>query len=144
MAQRAWHTISTRIDDSTKHAVETHCRRLQTQTKKKITSSKLVSNLIEKEIKYLKDPSALPSNQGLPLVGKHHIEYDLESDSFCWKITAGSNIHILAKNLPSSFMDGLYMEIQKGLTTRNREKEKLQEGKFFSPETFVKKFEVDE
>jgi hypothetical protein len=114
MTTQEWKTVSVKLNEELRNAMELVCKR------ENITVNKFLTEIIAREVEPILNPSALPENKGVPQVGENRIKYSPETDSFTWQIDLGVNgIAILSDNISPIYLDNLKKAIEEATTHRS-------------------------
>ena len=114
MTTQEWKTVSVKLNEELRNAMELVCKR------ENITVNKFLTEIIAREVEPILNPKALPENKGMPQVGENRIKYSQEADSFIWQIDLGVNgVVILSENLSPIYLENLKKAMEEGLTQRS-------------------------
>lgn len=123
MTTQEWKTVSVKLNEELRNAMELVCKR------ENITVNKFLTEIIAREVEPILNPKALPENKGIPQVGENRIKYSPETDSFIWQIDLGVNgVSILSENLSPSYLENLKKAMEEGLTQRSNFLKKNKKG----------------
>ncbi|MEK6959817.1 MAG: hypothetical protein AABX47_01470 [Nanoarchaeota archaeon] len=123
MTSQEWTTISVKVTKQQKQLIERICE------KNGKSVNKLLSGMIERELKPMSDPSCFPENQGIPLIGENRFSYLPEKDQFIWKIDLG--VHgssILSEEVTPAYLKSLSSAVAEGIKQREDFNDKLNRG----------------
>lgn len=113
MAIQEWKTISVKVNDDTRNAIELICKR------ERITVNKFLANIISREVEHVINPKVLPENNGIPQIGENKLKYIKESDNFIWQLDLGVNgLALLSDNVTFNYLENLQKAIEEGLAQR--------------------------
>ncbi len=113
MAIQEWKTVSVKVNDDTRNAIELICKR------ENIAINKFLASIIEREIEPVLNPKILPENKGMPQIGENKLKYLPESDNFLWQLDLGVNgVALLSEDVPLSYLENLKKAIDEGLSKR--------------------------
>lgn len=119
MATREWKTLSVKVDEAQKRAIDTICER------ESITTNGFLSRLVARETEPVLNPNILPENNGLPQAGENRLEYVPESDTFRWWFDTGAvRSAVLSENASPFYLENLKKAIEEGLGRREEFKKK--------------------
>ena len=113
MAIQEWKTVSVKVNDETRNAIELICKR------ENIAINKFLADLVAREVEPIIDPRVLAENKGIPQVGENKLKYKPQTDDFFWQVDLGVNgIALLSEDVSPNYLEGLKKAINEGLTQR--------------------------
>ena len=137
MAEKEWHTVSVRLNQDLRNAMNWFCKR------ENITPNKFIRDLVEDKLKFITDEDSIPENQGIPEVGENVFKYLPETDQFIWQLDKGDKgITALAENIPSVYLERLNKAIEKSLEKRKQVQDSMKKKKGTVIPKDILKYEV--
>ena len=113
MAIQEWKTVSVKVNDETRNAIELICKR------ENIAINKFLADLVAREVEPIINPKVLAENKGMPKVGENKIKYKSQTDDFIWQVDLGVNgIALLSEDVSPSYLESLKKAIEEGLGQR--------------------------
>ena len=128
-----WKTVSVRLNETSRNALNTLCKREGTKPNKKL------KELVEREVEPLLNPSVLPYERGFPLIGYNVFVYNAEKDNFVWQLDLGPNgVVIMAENITPTFLNNLSDSIKKGIKYKEEADNKIKKSEARVPTGLLK------
>lgn len=133
MATQQWKTVSARLTEDEENALKILCE------KRENSKHAILRALLLKELEPLLKPGHLSEGEGIPLIGEHFFKYSSESDSYIWQIDMGVHgVHVLAENIPFSFLNKLESTLGRVIETREKIENKISKQKTRVPKQIMK------
>lgn len=118
-----WKTISAKITDETFGAMKLICER------DKIKPNEFIRKTIEKNV----------NSESFPNIGENSFEYDLESDSYIWRINTGTSKPLLiANNLGPFFIENIHNALNSAIKNRQNILKKMGKKQVALPQSITK------
>lgn len=123
MATQEWLTLSVKVTQEQKNVIERICQH------EGFTINKFLSNVIAREIEPILNPTVLPENKGIPMVGQNKFKYVPEKDNFVWQLDLGVNgLAVLSEELSFFYLENLGHAIDQGVKQRRDFHKKVKNG----------------
>ena len=114
MAIQQWKTVSVKVNDESRNAIELICKR-----EGDIAINKFLADLVAREIEPVINPKVLAENKGMPQVGGNKLNYLPEKDNFLWQIDLGVNgMTLLSEDVSPTYLEDLKKAIDEALAKR--------------------------
>ena len=114
MATQEWINLSVKVTKEQKNLID----RIR-QHEGNIAVNKLLSRMISKELEPIINPTFLPENKGLPIIGENKFKFIPEKDHFMWELDMGMHGNaVLSEEITPFYMESLSKSIQSALKQR--------------------------
>ena len=114
MATQEWINLSVKVTKEQKNIINTICKH------EDIAVNKFLSRMIINEIEPILNPSVLPANKGMPLIGENRLSYIPEKDNFVWQLDLGVNgSAVLGEEFSLFYLENLRRAIDNGIKQRH-------------------------
>ena len=114
MATQEWINLSVKVTKEQKNLID----RIR-QHEGNIAVNKLLSRMIAKELESIINPTFLPENKGLPIIGENKFKFIPEKDHFMWELDMGMHGNaVLSEEITPFYMESLSKSIQSALKQR--------------------------
>ena len=114
MATQEWINLSVKVTKEQKNIIDRSCKH------EGVAVNKFLSRMIAKELESILNPTALPENKGIPIIGENKFTYVPEKDNFIWQLDLG--IHgsaVLSEEITHYYLKSLSKSIQNGLKQKD-------------------------
>lgn len=123
MATKEWITLSVKVTQEQKNVIEKICQH------EGLTVNKFLSGVIAREIEPIFNPTVLPENKGMPLIGENRFKYLPEKDNFVWQLDLGVNgLAVLGEDFSLFYLEDLKRAINNGIEQRQNFHKKAKKG----------------
>lgn len=94
-----------------------------------IKVNRFLSRMIAKEIEFIINPTFLPENKGLPIIGENKFKFIPEKDHFVWELDMGLQGNaILSEEITPFYLESLSKSIQRALRQRESFHKSIRKG----------------
>ena len=114
MATQEWMNLSVKVTKEQKNIIDRICKH------DGIKVNRFLSRMIAKELEPIINPTSLPENKGLPIIGQNIFNYNPEKDHFVWELDIGLQENaVLSEEITPFYLESLSKSIQ--IVLRQRE-----------------------
>lgn len=113
MATQEWINLSVKVTKGQKNLIDRVCQY------EGIAVNKFLSRMITKELEPIINPTILPENRGLPIIGENKFKFIPEKDHFIWELDMGLHGNVvLSEEITPFYLESLSKSIQSALNQR--------------------------
>ncbi|GEM_PF-2529075 len=113
MATQEWMNLSVKVTKEQKNLIDRICKH------DGIKVNRFLSRMIAKELEPIINPTSLPENRGLPIIGQNIFNYNPEKDHFVWELDIGLQENaVLSEEITPFYLESLSKSIQSALKQR--------------------------
>ena len=129
MATKEWFTLSVKVTREQKNVIEKICQH------RELKINSFLQNMITQEIEAVINPTRLPENKEIPLIGENRFKYIPEKDNFVWQLDLGVNgSAVLGEEFSLFYLENLKQAIHNGITQRQNFHKKAKNGVVIPPQ----------